>query len=111
MEVYMSKFFKWVSENTTSLTVAAGLGIPLLLLFYIVGKHEENVSQVTRQNSGCIYLESSRLGVDQHYMLCDGRINLVHLAADGETPTVEAVDVIQNAVDETAPAASSTPAK
>jgi hypothetical protein len=87
------------------------LGIPLLLLFYIVGKHEENVSQVTRQNSGCIYLESSRLGVDQHYMLCDGRINLVHLAADGEVPAVEAVDVIQNAVDEPAPATVSTPAK
>ena len=83
---------------------------PLLLLFYIVGKYEENVSQVTRQNSGCIYLESSRLGVDQHYMLCDGRINLVHLAADGETPTVEAVDVIQNAV-EPETATVSTPTK
>ena len=105
----MSKFFKWVSENTTSLIVAAGLGIPLLLLFYIVGKHEENVSQVTRQNSGCIYLESSRLGVDQHYMLCDGSINLVHLAGDGEIPSVEPVDVIQNAVDEAATV--STPAK
>jgi hypothetical protein len=107
----MNKFSKWVSENTTGLLFAAGLGIPLLLLFYIVGQHEENVSQVTRQNSGCIYLESSRLGVDQHYMLCDGRINLVHLAADGEVPAVEAVDVIQNAVDEPAPATVSTPAK
>jgi len=107
----MNKFSKWVSENTTGLLFAAGLGIPLLFLFYIVGQHEENVSQVTRQNSGCIYLESSRLGVDQHYMLCDGRINLVHLAADGEVPAVEAVDVIQNAVDEPAPATVSTPAK
>jgi hypothetical protein len=44
-------------------------------------------------------------------MLCDGRINLVHLAADGEVPAVEAVDVIQNAVDEPAPATVSTPAK
>lgn len=106
----MNKFFKWVSENTTGLLVVAGLGIPLFLLFYIVGKHEENVSQVTRQNSGCIYLESSRLGVDQHYMLCDGSINLVHLAADGETPAVEAVDVIQNAV-EPETATVSTPTK
>ena len=105
----MSKFFNWVSENTTGLLVTAGLAIPVFLLFYIVGKHEENVSQVTRQNSGCIYLESSRLGVDQHYMLCDGSINLVHLAADGEVPVTEAVDVIQNAVDETATV--STPAK
>ena len=107
----MNKFFKWVSENTTGLLFAAGLGIPLFLLLYIVAKHDDEVTQVTRQNAGCIYLESSRLGVNQHYMLCDGNINLVHLAGDGEIPTVEAVDVIQNAVDEPASATVSTPAK
>lgn len=105
----MSKFFKWVSENTTGLLFAAGLGIPLFLLLYIVAKHDDEVTQVTRQNAGCIYLESSRLGVNQHYMLCDGNINLVHLAADGETPAVEAVDVIQNAVEPTS--VPTTPAK
>ena len=106
----MSKFFNWVSTNTTSLLFGAVLGIPLVYLLFTVSKHEQNVSQVTRQNSGCIYLESSRLGVDQHYMLCDGNINLVHLAGDGELPTIEPVEVIQDAVD-AAPAAVSTPAK
>jgi hypothetical protein len=110
MEVYMSKFSKWVSENTTGLLFAAGLGIPLLLLLFMVAQHENKVTQVTRQNPGCIYLESSRLGVDQHYMLCDGRINLVHLAGDDELPAPEAVDVIQNAV-EPAPVTATTPAK
>jgi hypothetical protein len=43
-------------------------------------------------------------------MLCDGRINLVHLAADGELPAPEVVDVIQNAV-EPAPVTATTPAK
>jgi hypothetical protein len=100
----MNKFSKWVSENTTGLLFAAGLGIPLFLLLFMVARHENKVTQVTRQNPGCIYLESSRLGVDQHYMLCDGRINLVHLAGEGELPAVEPVDMIQNAVD-AAPAA------
>jgi hypothetical protein len=95
----MNKFSKWVSENTTGLLFAAGLGIPLFLLLFMVARHENKVTQVTRQNPGCIYLESSRLGVDQHYMLCDGRINLVHLAGEGELPAVEPVDMIQNAVD------------
>jgi len=95
----MIKFSKWVSENTTGLLFAAVLGVPLLLLLFMVAQHENKVTQVTRQNPGCIYLESSRLGVDQHYMLCDGRINLVHLAGDDELPAPEAVDVIQNAVE------------
>jgi hypothetical protein len=43
-------------------------------------------------------------------MLCDGRINLVHLAGDDELPAPEAVDVIQNAV-EPAPVTATTPAK
>ncbi len=95
----MIKFSKWVSENTTGLLFAAVLGVPLLLLLFMVARHENKVTQVTRQNPGCIYLESSRLGVDQHYMLCDGRINLVHLAGDDELPAPEAVDVIQNAIE------------
>lgn len=104
----MNKFSKWVSENTTGLFIAAFVGIPVFLLFYTVARHEDKVTQVTRQNPGCIYLESSRLGVDQHYMLCDGNINLVHLAGEGEQPVIEPVDVIQNAVD-AAPATPSTP--
>jgi hypothetical protein len=110
MEVYMNKFYDWVSKNTGGIAVAALIVIPLFLLLFSVARHESKVTQVTRQNPGCIYLESSRLGVDQHYMLCDGRINLVHLAGDDELPAPEAVDVIQNAV-EPAPDAATTPAK
>jgi hypothetical protein len=110
MEVYMSKFYDWVSKNTGGIAVAAFIIIPLFLLLFSILRHENKVTQVTRQNPGCIYLESSRLGVDQHYMLCDGRINLVHLAADGELPAPEVVDVIQNAV-EPAPVTATTPAK
>jgi hypothetical protein len=106
----MTKFYEWVGKNTGGITVAAFIIIPLLLLLFSVARHESKVTQVTRQNPGCIYLESSRLGVDQHYMLCDGRINLVHLAAEGELPAPEVVDVIQNAV-EPAPVATTTPAK
>ena len=106
----MNKFYEWVGNNKGNLALAALIGIPSLVLITAISNHEERVTQVTRQNPGCIYLESSRLGVNQHYMLCDGNINLVHLAGDGELPAVEPVDVIQNAV-EPAPAAATTPAK
>ena len=107
----MTKFYEWVDTNKGNLALAAIIIFPSLALLTAISNHEERVTQVTRQNSGCIYLESSRLGVDQHYMLCDGRINLVHLAGEGEQPAVEPIDVIQNATASAAPAAPVTETK
>lgn len=107
----MTKFYEWVGKNKGNLSLAAIIVVPSLALLTAISNHEENVTQVTRQNSGCIYLESSRLGVDQHYMLCDGRINLVHLAGEGEEPVTEPIDVIQNATASAAPVAPITDSK
>jgi hypothetical protein len=106
----MNKFYDWVGKNKGNLALAAIIVVPSLALFTAISNHEEKVTQVTRQNAGCIYLESSRLGVNQHYMLCDGNINLVHLAGDGELPTIEPVEVIQDAVD-AAPVAAAPASK
>jgi hypothetical protein len=107
----MTKFYEWVGKNKGNLALAAIIVVPSLALLSTVIRHEQNVSLVTRQNSGCIYLESSRLGVDQHYMFCDGRINLVHLAAEGEQPVSEPIDMIQNATAPAAPVAPVTDSK
>jgi hypothetical protein len=44
-------------------------------------------------------------------MFCDGRINLVHLAAEGEQPVSEPIDMIQNATASAAPVAPATDSK
>ena len=106
----MNKFYDWVGKNKGNLALAAIIVVPSLALLTAISNHEEKVTQVTRQNAGCIYLESSRLGVNQHYMLCDGNINLVHLAGDGELPTIEPVEVIQDAVDAAPAAVAPAPA-
>lgn len=92
---------KFVSDNWFSLLM---LGVVATGLFSILGniaQHREDVQSVSVQNAGCIYLESSRLGEGQHYMICNGQITLKRLQ-DGETTDPE------QALEEAIPAATNT---
>ena len=87
IEVKTNKYVAWFTENG----FAAGLAV---LFFAIIGSlvgdissHRNSVQEVSKQNAGCIYLESSDLGAEQHYMICDGQIVLKRLAEEGDVET------------------------
>ena len=86
-EVKTNKYVAWFSENGFT----TGLG---LVFFAIIGtlvgdviSHRNSVQDVSKQNAGCIYLESSDLGAEQHYMICDRQIVLKRVAEEGDVET------------------------
>jgi hypothetical protein len=93
--------------------VSCGIGLVSSLYSATIG-HQREVTRISQQNPGCIYLESSRLGVGQHYMICNGQITLVR-AQDSTDPQEVSDATVENAIapepTATPSAAATTPAK
>ena len=92
---------KFVSDNWFSLLMLSVVVAAFTSVISSVAQHREDVQAISVQNAGCIYLESSRLGEGQHYMICNGQITLKRLR-DGETTDPE------QALEEAIPAATNT---
>ena len=78
----------FVSDNWFSLLMFGVAGAAFVSILGNIAQHREDVHAVSVQNAGCIYLESSRLGEGQHYMICNGQITLKRIA-DGESVDTE----------------------
>ena len=73
-KVLGKKLLTWCKDyfwGILSLLLIAGMLYSLLTSMY---RKKEELQEISRQNIQCIYLESSKLGSGQHYMLCDGQI-------------------------------------
>ena len=95
-EVKTNKYVVWFTENWFT-------ALFLLLIALIIGSvsinvsnHRNGVRDISTQNAGCIYLESSDLGEGQHYMICDGQIILKRLVdeAEAEATTEEKLEEV-----------------
>jgi hypothetical protein len=95
-EVKTNKYVAWFAENWY-------IVFWILLFVSIIGSfmmdiiaHRNDVQGVSKQNAGCIYLESSSLGDGQHYMICDGQIVLKRVADEDvvEPTTDEKLDEV-----------------
>jgi hypothetical protein len=67
---------KFVSDNWFSLLILGVVSTALISVGNSIAGHREEVRNISVQNAGCIYLESSKLGEGQHYMICNGQIAL-----------------------------------
>jgi hypothetical protein len=89
-EVKTNKYVAWFTENWFAVFFFLAFALIIASVSISVSKHRNGVQGVSKQNAGCIYLESSDLGDGQHYMICDGQIVLKRLAEEGEAePTTE----------------------
>jgi DMSO reductase anchor subunit len=89
-EVKTNKYVAWFTENWFTVFFFLAFALIIGSLFTNVIDHRNDVRAVSKQNAGCIYLESSDLGDGQHYMICDGQIVLKRLAdEDAVEPTTE----------------------
>jgi len=93
----MNKFSEWFGDNWPTvvfgtLFIIGGYGI----YSKTVG-HQIEVTQISQENPGCIYLESSRLGSGQHYMICGGQITLVRTKGDADPEEVSQA-AVENAI-------------
>lgn len=85
------------------MTPIAGLIISSMITDIVQHKHE--VRTVSIQNAGCIYLESSKLGDGQHYMICDGEITLKRINEEEQIDAEKALEEVLP----TEPATATTP--
>ena len=92
---------KFASDNWFPIIMLSCAAAGLTSVLGSIAQHREDVQAVSVQNAGCIYLESSKLGAGQHYMICNGQITLKRLQ-DGQTPDPE------QALEEAIPAATNT---
>lgn len=98
---------KFVSENWFSLLMFGIAGAALVSIFGDIAQHREDVQAVSVQNAACIYLESSKLGEGQHYMICNGQITLKRLQDDEILDAEKALEkVIPEATNATTPSPS-----
>ena len=97
----------FVSDNWFSLLMFGAAGTGLISVLSNVAEHREEVQTISVQNAGCIYLESSKLGEGQHYMICNGQITLKRVAdgeqTDPEQALEEAIPTEAAATNTTAP--------
>lgn len=93
----MKKFAEWWGDNWHIVTFGSLTLIAVINLYQSTVGHKIEVTQVSQENPGCIYLESSRLGAGQHYMICGGQITLVRTknAAD---PVQVSQETVENAI-------------
>lgn len=80
MQVKNNKFGKWIKENYWMVLFTI---LFLTGAYSIIGsaaQHKYDVLEISKQNAACIYLESSKLGEGQHYMICNGQIVLKRLS-------------------------------
>jgi hypothetical protein len=91
---------KFVSDNWFSLLILGVVSTALISVGNSIAGHREEVQTISVQNAGCIYLESSKLGEGQHYMICNGQIALKRLqdaeAIDPEQALEEAIPDVAN---------------
>lgn len=94
----MKKFTDWFSDNwhIALFFVVAIVGVNNI--YKSTAGHKKDVTLVSQQNAGCIYLESSRLGEGQHYMICDGQITLVRIGDPTQEPSEVSSEVVNEAV-------------
>lgn len=83
---------KFVSDNWFPLMMFGVVGIGLFSILGNIAQHREDVQSISVQNAGCIYLESSRLGEGQHYMICNGQITLKRLQEGEITDPEQALE-------------------
>lgn len=83
-EVKTNKYVEWFSENGFTLGALLFFLVIMGSLMSNVISHRNSVRDISTQNAGCIYLESSDLGAGQHYMICDGQIVLKRLVDEDE---------------------------
>ena len=86
-EVKTNKYVAWFAENGFVVVMLLFFVVILGSLFSNVISHRNSVRDISTQNAGCIYLESSDLGAGQHYMICDGQIVLKRLVDEDEVET------------------------
>ena len=90
IEVKTNKYVAWFTENGVAVCLAVLFFTIIGSLLSDINSHRNSVQDVSKQNAGCIYLESSDLGEGQHYMICDGQIVLKRLTEEGDVePTTE----------------------
>lgn len=82
----------FVSENWFSLTMFGVVAASLVSILGGIANHREEVQTISVQNAGCIYLESSKLGEGQHYMICNGQITLKRVADGEQTDPEQALE-------------------
>jgi hypothetical protein len=97
----------FLSENWFPLSMFGVVALGLVSVLSNVAEHREEVQTISVQNAGCIYLESSKLGEGQHYMICNGQITLKRVA-DGEQTDPE--QALEEAIPTEAAAATNTTA-
>lgn len=97
---------KFVSDNWFPIVMFSSLGGLLVTTLGSIAQHREEVKNISLQNAGCIYLESSKLGEGQHYMICNGQITLKRLQ-DGEANNSE--QALEEAIPEATNTATPTP--
>jgi hypothetical protein len=73
------KFKEFIAENSWNILLGLGFFLIGFTLIESISRHKNEVRDISTQNVGCIYLESSKLGESQHYMVCDGQIFLKRL--------------------------------
>jgi hypothetical protein len=82
---------KFVSDNWFSLLMLGVVSTAVISVVTSVAGHREEVRNISVQNAGCIYLESSKLGEGQHYMICNGQITLKRLQEGEELDPEQAL--------------------
>jgi hypothetical protein len=97
---------RFLSDNWFALIMLGVAGTGLVSVLSNVAEHREQVQTISVQNAGCIYLESSKLGEGQHYMICNGQIALKRVA-DGEQTDPE--QALEEAIPDVSNAATPTP--
>ena len=97
---------KFVSDNWFSIVMLSVVATAFTSVIGSIAQHREEVRLVSVQNAECIYLESSKLGDGQHYMICNGQITLKRLQ-EGETANTD--QALEQAIPAATNAATPTP--
>lgn len=87
---------KWVTDNYWMLIFSGLFVTGAYSLISSAADHKNQVQEISTQNAACIYLESSKLGDGQHYMICNGQIVLKRLSDEvsQETPEEKLEEVV-----------------
>ncbi len=83
------KVGKWIKDNLWFAFFIVSFSFLLYSLLSSSYEHKKEVQDISKQNAGCIYLESSDLGDGQHYMICEGQIVLKRLSDEDTQVNVE----------------------
>lgn len=80
---------KWVADNYWMMIFTGLFFTGAYSLISSAAEHKYQVQEISKQNAACIYLESSKLGDGQHYMICNGQIILKRLSDEVPQETTE----------------------